>query len=149
MKSRYELIPVFLIFCGLMIAGQCGKVPGPLPQILTGQIRVTVMDTTLIDSVFIKLDDIALGQWSNPAILNDVTAGFHQLFVYNAAAAGTTRIVEVKADQIAAAWFWLTQYSPYIGFAAPDFYVTDLDGNPITLTGLRGKVVILAFFEFT
>jgi hypothetical protein len=149
MNMKIQLPLVLLIFIGHFILSQCGRTPGPFPPDQTGHIRVTVMDTSLIDSVFIELDDIALGQWSNPAHLENIVAGFHQLFVYNTTSAGTTKGVDVRADQTVESWFWLTSVSPHIGFQSPDFEVEDLGGDTITLEGLRGKVVILAFFEFT
>jgi peroxiredoxin len=33
-----------------------------------------------------------------------------------------------------------------VGAAAPDFTLDDLQGNPVTLSGLRGKVVVLNFW---
>jgi len=36
--------------------------------------------------------------------------------------------------------------APIIGYPAPDFTLTDLDGNTVHLTDLRGKVVFLNFW---
>jgi cytochrome c biogenesis protein CcmG, thiol:disulfide interchange protein DsbE len=36
--------------------------------------------------------------------------------------------------------------SPQVGFTAPDFTLDSLAGDPITLTDLRGKVVVLNFW---
>jgi len=149
MKSAIMLTAALLIFGGLLIISQCGKQPAPFPPEQTGHLRVTVMDTTLIDSVAIKLDDTELGLQPNPALLTDIVAGLHQLFVYNTTAAGTTKVVEVRANRTAESWFWLSSVSPHVGFQAPDFSVEDLGGNSISLQDLRGKVIILAFFEFT
>ena len=33
-----------------------------------------------------------------------------------------------------------------VGQEAPDFTISDIDGNPVTLSQLRGKVVLLAFW---
>lgn len=35
-----------------------------------------------------------------------------------------------------------------VGDLAPDFTLTDVDGNPHRLTDLRGKVVLLAFIGY-
>ena len=35
-----------------------------------------------------------------------------------------------------------------VGETAPDFTLKDQDGNPVTLSGLRGKTVVLAFYPF-
>ena len=36
--------------------------------------------------------------------------------------------------------------APEIGDTAPDFTLPDQDGNPVTLSGLRGKTVVLYFY---
>jgi peroxiredoxin len=50
---------------------------------------------------------------------------------------------------------WLTQFPPargdylrpeWLGREAPDFTLLDLDGRPVTLSSLRGKVVVLDFW---
>jgi peroxiredoxin Q/BCP len=40
---------------------------------------------------------------------------------------------------------WLTPPLP-VGATAPDFSTSDQDGSPVTLTGLRGKNVVLVFY---
>lgn len=36
--------------------------------------------------------------------------------------------------------------SPHIGFAAPDFTLRDLDGEPVSLSALRGQAVVVNFW---
>jgi len=58
-------------------------------------------------------------------------------------------------------YYWLVDLSPWIdtnlkvgsamesieiGMQAPDFFLEDCYGKPVSLTGLRGKKVILYFF---
>ena len=38
---------------------------------------------------------------------------------------------------------------PAVGDVAPDFTLKDQDGNEVTLSGLRGKPVVIVFYPFT
>jgi cytochrome c biogenesis protein CcmG, thiol:disulfide interchange protein DsbE len=40
-----------------------------------------------------------------------------------------------------------TSQKPEVGFAAPDFTLTGLDGNTISLSDLRGKAVVINYWE--
>ncbi len=144
-----KLIIVFSLFCLTVLTHRCGKIPSPLPLPFTGSIRVTAMDTSSVDSIQIDLNDQQLGLFKNPALLTDVTVGFHKLFVKNETSAGTTKTVEVLQDQTTPAWFWLVSEGPYVGNQAPEFDAQDIQGNSLSLEGLKGKVILLAFFEYT
>jgi peroxiredoxin Q/BCP len=41
---------------------------------------------------------------------------------------------------------WLFSKPLPVGEEAPDFTLSDQDGNPVTLTGLRGRNVVLVFY---
>jgi len=59
---------------------------------------------------------------------------------------------------VVSGWLGLKQYTPHpraqtpaatakLGKAAPDFTLTDSDGKPVKLSELRGKTVVLEWFN--
>ncbi len=140
---------VFLAFILCFISGGCGKPPASMPDPYTGALNVTVMDTASVDSVFVKLDDDAPGKHENPTLIENIMIGIHKVFVFNEASAGTTKTVEIFRDRTSDILFWLATTGPYVGNLAPDFSTQDIKGNPVSLSGLKGKVVLLVFFEHT
>ena len=147
---RFLKISMVLILFGLtLFVNRCGKSPSLIPLPYMGSIRITAMDTSSVDSIQVELDDENLGLFENPALLTDVTVGFHKLFIQNETSAGTTKTVEVFRDLTTAAWFWLVTEGPYVGNQAPAFDVQDIQGQSLSLEGLKGKVILLAFFEYT
>ena len=129
----------------------CGKQPTSLPAELTGNLQITGfhMDGSLFDSIGINLDDFDHGTMENPATLTDLVIGSHRLFVYSEASSGTTKTVEIREDALTTIDYWLAATGPYVGNVAPSFTATDVGGNQVTSESLRGKVVLLAFFEHT
>jgi len=147
-----KYIPHCLItfsFAAFLVWLSCGKSPSLFPLPLTGYIKITAADLTKADSFFVNLDDVELGEQPNPYLISDIYIGFHKLFIYTAATAGSTKTVEVLQDDTTFVSFWLQSEGPYVGNTAPNFAVVDIQGNPITLEGLQGKVVLLIFFEYT
>ena len=128
---------------------RCGNGPSPLPQVQTGSLRVIAMDTLAVSAISVNLDDVDLGERTNPASIEQVVAGTHKLFVYTPASAGTTKTVEVRNNRLTTVWFWLTTTGPYAGNSAPLFTVQDVNGTSLSLVEQRGRVVLLLFFEHT
>ena len=80
-------------------------------------------------------------KWRLPALLGIVILGL--LVVQSCASAVPDKTIErtpgpPPADKLAAV--------PEVGRRAPDFTLTDLDGNQIRLSDLRGKVVFINFW---
>lgn len=149
MKKPLIFFCLCVIGTGLLGWQGCGKTPGSLPLPLTGTLFVAAMDTTLIDSVALNMDNLDYGKFPNPFTLRDVVIGSHKLFIYSEAAAGTTKTFDVFQDETTRAFFWLSTTGPFVGNVAPDFSTTDTDGLPVSLEALKGKVILLALFEHT
>ena len=56
------------------------------------------------------------------------------------------RIMEEMMDQVKPGKH-VSERSMLVGQIAPDFTLTDLNGNSITLSNLKGKAVLLNFWE--
>jgi hypothetical protein len=150
---RKSIIPVLTILASMSFFTwqYCGKTPSSLPLPLTGSIRITAIatDQSPIDSIEVNLDDEDYGTLDNPCVLTDIVIGFHGLRIQHGAIAGTTKIVEVLRDQTTHTDFLLTPEGPHQGQIAPPFTSQDINGNTISLENLKGKVVLLLFFEHT
>lgn len=136
-------------FAAVFIWIGCGHPPEPEPAPYTGSVRVTALDSLLIDSINITIDDDYRGRFKNPHLIENLLAGDHKFNVSTRDASANTQMVAVLRDKLTRAFFNIELSGPYINRAAPDFLLTDIDGNRINLSGLRGKVVLLAFFEHT
>ncbi|MBM4162334.1 MAG: hypothetical protein FJ217_14690 [Ignavibacteria bacterium] len=133
---------------GYALAG-CGDPPAAMPAPSTGSIRILAMDTASIRSIYFKLDDVEYGKRPNPYVLDGVVVGLHKLFVYDETSAGVSTMVEVLRNRQSDATVWLLSEGPYVGNMAPNFTAQTITGDTIGLQRLRGKVVLLAFFEHT
>ena len=142
-----------LTLLGVLFWQYCGKTPSSLPLPYTGSIYITAMDTAVVDSVQIDLDDEYLGEMENPCLVEDVVIGLHRLHVYNEASAGTTITnLEVLQDETTRMFFTMDigpEVGPYVGNTAPQFTTQNVEGNKISLEDQKGKVVLLVFFEYT
>lgn len=127
----------------------CGNPPPVVPAPYTGSIRILAMDTATIRSISIVLDDVNYGIHPNPYILEGVLIGTHKLYVADETNAGTSTTVEVFQDRRSEVAMWLLAEGPYVGRTAPKFSVRSIDDQVIDLQQLKGRVVLLAFFEHT
>jgi hypothetical protein len=107
------------------------------------------MDTLAVDSVRVLLDDIDMGRFGNPSVLEEIAVGTHKLYVRDNTGASSTDLVEVVQDEITTTTIWLQTFGAYVGNTAPAFVANDIQGNPISSETLKGKVVLLALFEHT
>jgi hypothetical protein len=128
---------------------RCGKAPSPLPPTSYGSIRVTAMDTTVIDSITVFLDDVSIGKQPNPCLISYIVEGRHKVFASHQTGSATPQTVEVKRDWISDVLFQILSVGPYPGSSAPSFEVIDIQGNGFSLDAQKGKVVFLLFFEHT
>jgi hypothetical protein len=116
---------------------------------MTGSLQVIAMDTLAIDSIAVSLDEEYLGRRKNPAVLEDVLAGTHLLSVRDRLGFGQDTIVQVLSDLQSGVRLWIQTEGPYVGSYAPSFRAASIDRDTIDLVKLRGKVVLLVFFEHT
>jgi hypothetical protein len=149
MKKYIPHILITTLFAGLILWQSCGMGPSPLPLPLTGSIRITAVNLARPDSFYVILDTVNYGKHENPCLFSDIVIGFHKLFIQTETTAGSTKTVEVLQNQVTAVDFWLESEGPYVGNTAPNFTANDINGNPVSLEGLKGKVVLLALFEHT
>jgi peroxiredoxin/transglutaminase-like putative cysteine protease len=94
------------------------------------------------------LHQIAAGQ-SDESIYDTVCAGA-DLRAHDADGLTAHEVAMANGNakavaQLAEAELWLAPQNP--AFLAPDFSVNDLDGNQVTLSSFRGRVVALFFFR--
>lgn len=140
---------VFLIVSIWLIGVKCGKMPLPFPGMLTGSIRIVAMDTLAVDSVRVSLDDMDMGRFVNPCVLENIVVGTHKLFVVDNTGASWSNLIDVVRDETIGYTFWLQTIGPNVGNTAPEFAAIDIQDNPISSESLQGRVVLLAFFEHT
>ena len=127
----------------------CGAPPPAMPEVSYGSLRIMVMDTAFIRSISFDLDDVKYGKHPNPYVLNNVVVGVHKLLIYDENAAASSNAVEVFQDRQTDITVSLAADGPYVGRIAPRFSVKTIDDQILALDGMKGKVVLLAFFEHT
>jgi hypothetical protein len=133
----------------LLLVSGCGDPPVAIPPPQTGSINIIAMDTATIDSIDVGLDDMPMGRWKNPATLYDIIAGTHLLAVRDRLGFGEDTIVRVADAEQSSVLMRIQTEGPYVGSFAPAFRTKSVTGDTIDLVMLRGKVVLLAFFEHT
>lgn len=143
----------FIVLSCLLAAStflqRCGSPPPATPDPVTGSMQIMAMDTATIRRISFELDDVKYGLHPNPYILNNVVIGVHKLFVANDSGMAASTMVEVLPERRSDATVWLLPEGPYVGRMAPRFTATSIDNQVIDLQQLKGKVVLLAFFEHT
>lgn len=132
-----------------MLIQHCGAPPPALPEVSYGSLRIMAMDTALIRSISFDLDDVKYGKHPNPYVLNDVIIGVHKLLIYDENSAVSAGAVEVFRDRRTDITVSLTANGPYVGMFAPKFSAKTIDDQTLALEGMKGRVVLLAFFEHT
>lgn len=138
-----------LSLSALLIWISCGNPPEPLPEIYTGSARIAALDTLLIDSINISVDGIRLGMFRNPYLFTSLVAGEHKFEVSTKDASADPQIISIQKNRLTRAYFNIETAGPYINRKAPLFSLTDIDGNQVSISDLKGKVILLAFFEHT
>jgi hypothetical protein len=138
---------LFFLFVVLWL--KCGKAPGPFPSVQIGSIRISATGTSPGESIRIRLDDVDLGEFSNPFTLNDVAVGLHKLCLVIRGVTTPPQMVTVKRGETAVVTFQYASSGPYVGGKAPSFAVKPIKGDSLVLSKQKGKVVLLVFFEHT
>ena len=137
----------------IMLFTRCGKTPSGLPGLESGSLMITAQDTVLTDTILVRLDYDDPAAYGNPCVIDDIIAGFHRLHVYTEAAAGSVFSNVEIADQDTTRIEFTLNSGPvpgaFVGNIAHDFLVQDLNGQPVQLSALQGRVVMLLFIEYT
>jgi len=148
MQRRVHFILLACVAAGALLQ-RCGSPPPTMPAPATGSIRILAMDTASIRFIWFNLDDVPYGKHPNPTVVGGVVAGIHKLLVFDEQNGGTSTLVEVAENRRAEVSVSLLSEGPYVGKIAPDFSATTIDNQSLSLSGMKGKVVMLAFFEHT
>jgi hypothetical protein len=138
-----------LLSVSLVLMQHCGSPPPGMPDVSYGSLRIMAMDTASIRSIYFDLDDVKYGKHPNPFVLDQVVAGTHKLLVYDERNSGSVTAVEVFRDRRTEIKVNLLAEGPYVGGVAPNFTVKSIDDQTLSLEAMKGKVVLLAFFEHT
>ncbi len=138
-----------IVAATLLPMQHCASPPPAMPEVSYGSLRIMAMDTASIRSIYVDLDDVKYGRHPNPCILDNVIIGVHKLLVYDDNNAGSSSTVEVFRDRRTDITVSLLVEGPYVGRIAPKFSVKTIDDQTLDLEGMKGKVVLLAFFEHT
>jgi len=134
----------------LLLLSYCGKSPSDPPAIPTGSLRIAAwIDTNLVDSMAVQLDNHDLGMFPNPCVLSDLVSGRHQVALSKKDPADSLvdfncspKIVKINSNDTTKIELLLTKL-------APDFTLENLNHEQRVLQDFRGKVVFLVFFSYT
>lgn len=149
MKKGPPLFPGVVLLCGSLVLFCCGDPPPTTPDPYTGILRVAALDTLIIDSIRIELDDVMLGRFRNPHVLREVVIGIHRVLVSSTSSGAASRVVEVFRDRQTDLFVPLLAGGPYVGNVAPLFTARASNGDTVSIQRERGKAVFLIFFEHT
>jgi len=148
MKIQRQIFIFSVLICFIMM-WTCGNSPSNPPPLLTGTIKITAqIDSVAVDSVEVFLNGISRGVKENPCLFSNLEAGNHQVAVAKKDKASPIdynsipQIVAVEANKTADVIFPLTKF-------APNFTLTNLNNDEVTLENYHGKVVLLVFFSHT
>jgi hypothetical protein len=144
--TKYMLITLTLV----IFLTYCGKSPSDPPEVATGALRIAAaVDTNLVDSISVQLNNSTLGKFPNPCIIPDLVIGQHQVAVSKEDPADSLvdfncspRMVEIEKDDT-------TQIDVLLTKLAPDFILKNLNQKDMHLQNFRGQVVFLMFFSYT
>lgn len=141
-----SLAIIGLVICAIIF---CGRSPSDVPLPPKGAIRVSArVDTALVDSMFVKLDNVDQGWLPNGCLLSDIIAGRHLITAAKPDPqspidfSSIPKLVTVRAGETTHAALALTKL-------APNFTLKNLQQQEITLANYQGKVVLLVFFSHT
>lgn len=139
---------LILPFVCVLMTWECAD-PPPSTPLYTGDLRITAMHKTTLDSISVVLDYNALGRRPNPCTITGLAIGMHRLFVSSEGVPGSSAMVEIQPDRRSDVIVTLRSEAPYVDDVAPAFSARTSMGDSISLQQLKGKVVLLAFFEHT
>ena len=137
-----------LLFVCISTTWECGDPPSSAP-LYTGDLRISATYKAPLDSISVVLDYAALGKRPNPCTITGLAIGTHRLLVSGNGLAGSQAMVQIQRDRRSDVSFTLRDNGPYVEDIAPEFSVKGTRGDSLSLQQLRGKVVLLVFFEHT
>ena len=153
LKNSYtiliKLLYIILILYVLLNC-VCGKKPSSPPAEKYGSLSITtIYQGNLTDSLTLSLDDQVMGNFKNPCLYNNVTAGRHKVSAsYNRLYSGA-EMVDVKRNETTDVTLELDEASPYEGSHAPNLEMTDIEGNLVNLENYHGRSILIIFMEYT
>jgi hypothetical protein len=147
-RTLIKLLNLSLLL--ILLLNHCGKTPSDPPAIPTGSLKISALiDTTMVDSMAVELNNNFLGMFPNPCVLTDLVIGRHQVALSKEDPADTLvdfncspKLVDINADDTTRIELLLTKL-------APDFTLENLNHEQRALQDYRGKVVFLVFFSYT
>ena len=149
MRLKIEITISLIICLAVFLWTDCGKSPSDTPPPLTGSMSITAqIDTMLVDSMAVILDNDSLGLHSNGCVITALEVGKHQVAVAKddpaspIAFTSSPQLVAVTANETTDVNFALTKL-------APNFTLKNLKNENVTLESFRGKVVLLVFYSHT
>lgn len=149
MKIKIKIISLLSLGLAICLMLCCGKSPSEPPLSLTGSIKISAhIDTVLVDSMVVRLDNVEQGLLPNGCVLSDIEAGRHQIAVSKQDFespidfSSAPRLVAVNANETTEVALALTKL-------APNFALKNLNNQDVTLADYQGKVVLLVFFSHT
>lgn len=152
MKPTDKIIGISagLAFASLLLLG-CGTPPGAPPEQLRGNVLVTgvLPSDSLPDSIEILIDEVNWGQFANPYLCEGVVAGTHLVEVLAREIAAAETIEYSGAQHVAVLPDSTVEQQFSLLGLAPDFTLTDIEGDTVSMSALGGKVVMLYFFHST
>ena len=139
-----------LAFAGMLLFG-CGTPPGAPPEPLHGNMLVTgvLPNDSLPDSIEITIDEAPWGLFANPHLCESVVVGMHLVEVLTREIAEAETIEYSGAQQVVVAPDSTVAPQFALLGLAPDFTLTDIEGDTVSMSALSGKVVMLYFFHST
>ena len=141
---------IILLLLPLLVITYCGKAPSDPPPVQTGSLLITALiDTNLIDSMEVILDDNNLGIYPNPCILTDLVIGKHQITLSKDDPADTLVDFNCNPELVEINNADTTRIELSLTKLAPDFTLENLNHEERTLHDYQGKVVFLVFFSNT
>lgn len=152
-KNTYNILEnlsCIILILFVLLSTVCGKKPSSPPADEYGSLEVTtIYQENLTDSLILNIDDKIINKFSNPCLYSDIFAGRHKIFAFYKGLYSKVKMVDIKTDKTAEITLELNKSSPYKGNYAPDFWMTDIEGNTLNLEKYHGKAILLFFMEYT
>jgi len=149
-KNPCTIKYLILLLLPVLTVNYCGKSPSDPPAVQTGSLMITALiDTQLVDSMEVILDDNDLGIHQNPCVLSEVVIGTHKVTLSKDDPADTLVDFNCNPELVEINNADTTRIELSLTKLAPDFTLENLNHEERTLHDYQGKVVFLVFFSNT